>query len=86
MLSYLITLAMTWTISFYSEKVKDEGLRLPTGIMANLVHILELVEEFGPSLGRPHTTPLGKGLFEIRAKGKEGNPARSFAPSRARKS
>jgi phage-related protein len=63
---------MTWTISFYSEKVKDEGLRLPTGIMANLVHILEMVEEFGPSLGRPHTAPLGKGLFEIRAKGKEG--------------
>jgi phage-related protein len=63
---------MTWTISFYSEKVKDESLRLPTGIVANLVHILELVEKFGPSLGRPHTAPLGKGLFEIRAKGKEG--------------
>ena len=29
-------------------------------------------EEFGPSIGRPHTAPLGKGLFEIRAKGPEG--------------
>lgn len=63
---------MSWTITFYSEKVKDETLTLPSGIQANLLHILELLEEFGPSLGRPHTAPLGKGLFEIRAKGKEG--------------
>lgn len=37
-----------------------------------MLHILELVEEFGPSLGRPHTAPLGDGLFEIKAKGREG--------------
>jgi len=47
-------------------------LALPAGILANLLHILELVEEFGPSIGRPHSAPLGKGLFEIRAKGPEG--------------
>ena len=63
---------MPWTISFYSEKVRNETLALPAGILANLLHILELVEEFGPSLGRPHTAPLGKGLFEVRAKGREG--------------
>ena len=63
---------MTWTVTFYSEKVRDETLALPSGIQANFLHILELVEEFGPSIGRPHTAPLGKGLFEIRAKGKEG--------------
>ncbi len=34
--------------------------------------ITELIEEFGPHLGRPHTAPLGRGLFEIRAKGREG--------------
>ncbi len=31
-----------------------------------------MIEEFGPNLGRPHTAPLGQGLFEIRAKGREG--------------
>jgi len=31
----------------------------------------------GPHLGKPHTAPLGKGLFEIRAKGKE-SISRSF--------
>ncbi len=63
---------MTWTITFHSERVKNETLALPPGIQANLLHVLELVEEFGPSIGRPHTAPLGKGLFEIRAKGREG--------------
>ena len=63
---------MTWTVTFYSEKVENQTLDLPAGILANLLHIIELVEEFGPSLGRPHTAPLGKGLFEIRAKGPEG--------------
>jgi phage-related protein len=31
-----------------------------------------MMEDFGPSLGAPYTKPLGKGLFEIRAKGQEG--------------
>ena len=63
---------MTWTVTFYSEKVENQTLELPAGILANLLHVLDLVEEFGPSIGRPHTAPLGKGLFEIRAKGPEG--------------
>ena len=63
---------MTWTVTFYSEKVENQTLNLPAGILANLLHIVELVAEFGPSIGRPHTAPLGKGLFEIRAKGPEG--------------
>ena len=63
---------MTWTITFYSEKVKKETLALPAGIQANFFRITELIEEFGPDLGRPQTAPLGGGLFEIRAKGKEG--------------
>ncbi len=31
-----------------------------------------MVEEFGPALGKPYTAPMGRGLFEIRTKGKEG--------------
>jgi phage-related protein len=31
-----------------------------------------MIEEYGPLLGKPYTAPLGDGLFEIRAKGKEG--------------
>lgn len=63
---------MAWTINFYDEKVERQTLRLPKGILANFLRIAELIEEFGPDLGRPHTAPLGQGLYEIRAKGKEG--------------
>ncbi len=63
---------MTWKITFYSEKVEKETLNLPSGILASFLRIAELMKEFGPDLGRPQTAPLGKGLFEIRAKGKEG--------------
>lgn len=63
---------MAWTIRFYNEKVEAETLALPPGVLANFLRIADLIEEFGPDLGRPHTAPLGDKLFEIRAKGREG--------------
>jgi phage-related protein len=63
---------MSWTITFYSPKVERETLALPPGVLASFLRITELIEEFGPDLGRPQTAPLGEGLFEIRAKGREG--------------
>lgn len=63
---------MTWTVTFYRENVEQETLDLPPGILASFLRITETDREFGPDLGRPHTAPLGKGLFEIRAKGSEG--------------
>lgn len=47
-------------------------MRFPAGILGNLLHILEMIEEFGPALGAPYTASMGGGLFEIRARGKEG--------------
>jgi phage-related protein len=63
---------MTWKVTFFSSKVREDTLQFPDGVLANLLHILEMIEQFGPNLGRPHTAPMGAGLFEIRAKGKEG--------------
>jgi len=63
---------MSWKITFFNEKVEEETLSFPGGILANFLHISEMIEEFGPAIGKPHTAPLGGGLFEIRAKGKEG--------------
>lgn len=63
---------MTWTVTFYSERVEREILDLPLGIQASLFRTFRLIREFGPSIGRPLTAPLGQGLFEIRAKGREG--------------
>ena len=63
---------MMCSVTFYSPKIERETLALPPGILASFLRITELIEEFGPDLGRPHTAPLGQGLFEIRAKGREG--------------
>lgn len=73
---------MTWRIMFYNEKVERDTLALPKGILANFLRTAELIEEFGPDLGRPHTAPLGQGLFEIRAKGKEGISRSVFCTAR----
>lgn len=62
---------MTWTIDFY-DGVEDAIVEMPTKIQARMLKLLDLVEEHGANLGAPHTTPMGDGLFEIRAKAKEG--------------
>jgi len=63
---------MPWSITFYNDKVEAETQALPPGMLASFLRITELIEEFGPNLGRPHTAPLSQGLFEIRSKGREG--------------
>ncbi len=63
---------MDWKVTFFNEKVAKDTHCFPKSILANFLHIAEMVEEFGPNLGMPYTKPMGKGLFEIRAKGKEG--------------
>ena len=63
---------MRWRLTFYNQKVESETLSFPTGILANFLHIAEMIEQFGPALGLPYTKPIGGGLFEIRSKGKEG--------------
>jgi len=64
--------AATWKVTFFNNRVRQETFALPDGILGDLLHILELIAQHGPNLGKPHTAPLGAGLFEARAKGKEG--------------
>ncbi len=63
---------MTWKITFYSKKVEEQTLKFPTRILANFLHITEMIEELGPNLGSPYVGSLGSGLYEIRSKGREG--------------
>lgn len=63
---------MKWRITFYNEKVKFQALAFPAGILAKFLHVIGLVEEFGPHIGLPYTRSMGSGLFEVRARGKEG--------------
>jgi phage-related protein len=76
---------MNWKIEFFNEMVEKQTLAFPKGILADFLRVVELIEEFGPAIGRPHTAPLSKGLFEIRAKGREGIGRSIFCSVRDRK-
>lgn len=62
---------MTWTIKFY-KGVDEQLLAMPPKIQARMIRLLELMEVYGANLGEPHTSVIGGGLFEIRAKAQEG--------------
>ena len=72
---------MKWEIEFYDASVEEDALGLPKGIKAKFIKISELIEEFGPNIGKPYVDTIkGKdcqGLFEMRPRGKEGI-ARAF--------
>ncbi len=45
---------------------------MPPKIQARMLKLLELIEKHGANLVPPHTKSIGNGLFEVRAKAKEG--------------
>ncbi len=61
-----------WKITYYNQSVKDDAHHLPLSIKAKYEAILDKMIEHGPHIGLPFTKAMGKGLFEIRAKGQEG--------------
>lgn len=63
---------MTWHVEFYNESVMEDILSMPPKIQARVLKLLELIEKHGANLGAPHTEPMGKGIFEVRAKAQEG--------------
>jgi phage-related protein len=63
---------MNWEIKYHNEKLQQEVLALPAGILARYFHCTDLMLEFGPDLGMPHTRAMSAGLFELRLKSREG--------------
>ncbi len=63
---------MRWTIVYFDADVQTTIDALPAGLRARFLHLIQRMQTFGPHLGRPHTRPLGNGLFELRMKSKEG--------------
>ena len=59
-------------IAYYSDDVQEAILALPPGFQARYIHLTQRMLTFGPDLGMPHTRSMGKGLFELRLKSKEG--------------
>ncbi|MHB1799915.1 MAG: type II toxin-antitoxin system RelE/ParE family toxin [Vulcanimicrobiaceae bacterium] len=63
---------MAWQLTYYSPKVAQAVRDWPPGIRAHFLRLAAAMAEHGPSLGMPHTRAMGAGLFEVRAKGREG--------------
>ena len=63
---------MNWKVTFYSQALEAEILRLQAGFLARFLRYAERMEVFGPDLGMPHTRAMGGGLFELRLKAAEG--------------
>jgi phage-related protein len=70
---------MEWEIVYYNDEIQDAIMALPAGIQARYIHLTERMMKFGPDLGMPHTRAMGKGLFELRMKSKEGIGRAFFA-------
>lgn len=70
---------MCWTIQIIDKQTIEELEKLPITIKASMYHIMELLGKYGNQVREPHTKSLGDGLFEIRAKGKEGIARAFFA-------
>lgn len=62
---------MKWKVDLY-DGVEEVILDMPPKLSARMLKLLELIESHGANLGEPHTKSIGDGLFEIRAKAKEG--------------
>ncbi len=63
---------MAWQLSYYSPKVAALIETWPAGVRASFLRIAQTMAVHGPDLGMPHTRAMGAGLFEVRAKGREG--------------
>ncbi len=50
---------------------------LPSGLLARYLRLADLMIEFGPNLGMPHTRTMGGRLFELRVKGTEGTATKN---------
>ena len=63
---------MSYAIEYFHPKVLAEIESWPAEILADYARLVELLLEHGPNLRMPHSRSMGEGLFELRAKGREG--------------
>ena len=61
-----------WEIQFFNERVEREITDWPVDIRADFLRLAGLMQEYGADLRLPHSRAMGKGLFELRCKGREG--------------
>ena len=63
---------MAYSVEYFHRRVQRQIEGWPVGILADYARMVELLMEFGPSLRMPHSRAMGRGLFELRPRGREG--------------
>ena len=63
---------MGWDVEFYNTDLYNDLMKWPGSIKGHFIRIVKMIEQYGANLGMPYTRSMGDGLFEIRAKGKDG--------------
>lgn len=76
---------MSYSIEYFHPRVLKEIEGWPVGILADFTRMTELLMEFGPNLRMPYSRALGKGLFELRPRGREGAGRALYCYARGRR-
>jgi phage-related protein len=63
---------MPYQIEYFHPRVLAEIESWPVDVLADYARLIELLAEHGPSLRLPHSRAFGKGLFELRPRGRSG--------------
>ena len=77
---------MKWEICILNDKVKSELESLDKAFKAKLLHIIALIERFGPSnVQEPYCKPIGNKLWEIRMKAQPGIARAIYVTAKGKK-
>ncbi len=61
-----------WRVEFLNDAVEEEFDRFPAEIQAKVIHVTQLIEEFGIlHIRRPYIKHIQGKIWEIRASGKD---------------
>lgn len=68
--------AIPWVILTYETKSGEKPVDLfikkqQPQARSKIIHNIRLLQEYGNMLGMPHSKMLGRGLYELRIRGKE---------------
>lgn len=63
---------MAFAIEYFHPRVLAAIEAWPVDLLADYAHLVALLAQHGPDLRMPHSRAFGGGLFELRARGREG--------------
>jgi phage-related protein len=63
---------VAYHVEYFHPRVLQQIESWPVDVVADYARLLELLIDYGPSLGMPHSRALGDGLFELRPRGRSG--------------